>query len=438
MSDVPPDYSTLQELIGYTDDGERIFKVVDLLKLPHNKKMQQRICVHIMVNMLGDDAFLYAEDAEQQARSWKMKDALIAVRQYPRARDVGDGTLRKWLKHYVTYGFTPAEMEDYKKRYRVRSTDSTTFDQGDDRALLELIDSYPQLYLDEIQREMLIRRKRMWSPSTLWRRLKHHGFSLQKAAFRARQMSEEEQSAYHVRMVQNVYAAEQVVFIDEAARGINDARRDRAWGIRGRQPILDTYFDANNIRTRYTFLAAADCNGFIMEACDVVERERNSSDPDLTRGTVDTARFEAWVEFRLVPVLGNYALGEPRSIVVMDNAIIHLSDRVQELIHGAGALLLFTAPYSPHLNPIEYMFAIYKAYLRRIGSSMDWLTAHWEAMAAITPEFARNEFRHCNVPGWERLFETDPITTLANELGTSRRIVLLIFAVLLSNSTPST
>ena len=61
-----------------------------------------------------------------------------------------------------------------------------------------------------------------------------------------------------------------------------------------------------------------------------------------------------WVEEKLVPTLGNYALGEPRSVVIMDNATIHAG--VRDLIEGAGAKLIYLSAYSPELNPIELMF----------------------------------------------------------------------------------
>ena len=62
---------------------------------------------------------------------------------------------------------------------------------------------------------------------------------------------------------------------------------------------------------------------------------------------MDTERFEKYVEEKLVPMLGQYALGEPNSIVAMDNASIHNSDKVRDLIENARALLVYTAPYSP-------------------------------------------------------------------------------------------
>uniref|UniRef100_H3G5U8 Tc1-like transposase DDE domain-containing protein n=1 Tax=Phytophthora ramorum TaxID=164328 RepID=H3G5U8_PHYRM len=48
------------------------------------------------------------------------------------------------------------------------------------------------------------------------------------------------------------------------------------------------------------------------------------------------------------------------SIVILDNAKIHMYEELQELIHATGALLFFLPPYSPDLNPIEVGFSLLK------------------------------------------------------------------------------
>ena len=71
------------------------------------------------------------------------------------------------------------------------------------------------------------------------------------------------------------------------------------------------------------------------------------------QGTIDGERFVEYVRHFLVPVLGNYAESEPRSIVIMDNASIHNNPEVRRLINEAGTMLLFTARYSPDFPSIQ-------------------------------------------------------------------------------------
>ena len=114
---------------------------------------------------------------------------------------------------------------------------------------------------------------------------------------------------------------------------------------------------------RYTLIAAMDIDGFIPSTLEIVRRDEISDEG--AAGTVDSTHFEQWIENHLLPTLGRFEYGEKRSIVVMDNASTHMRSKVRELIHGVGAYLLYTAPYSPDLNPIELGFEIYKKNLKR-------------------------------------------------------------------------
>ena len=67
----------------------------------------------------------------------------------------------------------------------------------------------------------------------------------------------------------------------------------------------------------------------------------------------------------------------PRSVEVMDNASIHHSVHVQDIITRVGAKLIFLPPCSPNLMPLEEAFAEVKPLLRANGSIY---------LASTTPE----------------------------------------------------
>jgi transposase len=129
--------------------------------------------------------------------------------------------------------------------------------------------------------------------------------------------------------------------------------------------------------------AAADITGFITSACHRVRRDVISDEG--AAGTVDAEYFLYWVKEYLCPVLGNYEFGEPRSVVILDNASTHMTEEVEEAITATGAALIYSAPYSPHLNPIENYFSLYKSYLKRNENRMhdDWLGVHFEALLTV-------------------------------------------------------
>jgi transposase len=56
-----------------------------------------------------------------------------------------------------------------------------------------------------------------------------------------------------------------------------------------------------------------------------------------------------------------------RTVVVLDNASVHKHPGVVAAIEGAGAIIIWTAAYSPDMNPIEKCFNQYKAYMLRNG-----------------------------------------------------------------------
>ena len=66
--------------------------------------------------------------------------------------------------------------------------------------------------------------------------------------------------------------------------------------------------------------------------------------------------------------------------------------------------LEFLPPYSPDHNPIKYSFAVLKRHLKEqdylseinAGDEIQFANAIIKAaQAAVTPEIARNQFRHC-------------------------------------------
>ena len=71
-------------------------------------------------------------------------------------------------------------------------------------------------------------------------------------------------------------------------------------------------------------------------------------------------KFLAYLKDVLIPTL------HPWDIVVMDNLRTHHIQAVGELLHGAGAEVLYLPPYSPDLNPIEKLWSKVKALLRKL------------------------------------------------------------------------
>ena len=120
------------------------------------------------------------------------------------------------------------------------------------------------------------------------------------------------------------------------------------------------------------------------------------------QGTTDATVFEDFIE-QLLLHCGRFP--EPKSVIIMDNASFHRTERVEQLCHDAGVKLLYLPPYSPDLNPIEEFFAELKAFIKRnwkeyaensaqgFDSFLEWCTD----MVGARDSSAEGHFRHAGV-----------------------------------------
>ncbi len=72
----------------------------------------------------------------------------------------------------------------------------------------------------------------------------------------------------------------------------------------------------------------------------------------IVEANVDTEVFNTWIEKIFIPDLPE------NSVVVMDNATFHKSQKTRDLLEINGHQIEFLPPYSPDLNPIENKWAL--------------------------------------------------------------------------------
>ncbi|MCP1907002.1 transposase [Bradyrhizobium sp. USDA 4524] len=121
-------------------------------------------------------------------------------------------------------------------------------------------------------------------------------------------------------------------------------------------------------RTR-TFLAALRHDGV--------------SAPSVIDGPINGDSFLAYVEQVLVPSL------RPGDIVIIDSLGSHKGTNVRRAIRAAGAKLFFLLPDSPHLNPIEQVFAKLKTVL--IKAAERNVEATWRRIGTLLNCFSQQE-----------------------------------------------
>jgi len=79
-------------------------------------------------------------------------------------------------------------------------------------------------------------------------------------------------------------------------------------------------------------------------------------------GSIDSTVFEDFVE-QLLLLCGRWP--EPKSVLIIDNATIYHTERIEQMCRVTGVKLVYLPPYSPDLNLIEEFFAELKAFIKR-------------------------------------------------------------------------
>lgn len=180
------------------------------------------------------------------------------------------------------------------------------------------------------------------------------------------------------------YGAKHLVSLDESALDLRMTWRTRGWGQRGQRVVQKANFVRgqrwvdcaaaagwlyhNSVISRWSILPALTVDGVL--------------DVTVVKGSVTGDRYLQFVE-RVLDQMNPYP--NPYSVLLMDNASIHKSDELEQLVTSRWALyfshnILFVSPdnssgmrlvylpaYSPDFNPIEEGFSATKAWIRRHG-----------------------------------------------------------------------
>lgn len=173
--------------------------------------------------------------------------------------------------------------------------------------------------------------------------LKSFGWSKKQA----RRVAQEQEASLRDFFLHRIseFSSYHLVFVDESGCDKRIGYRRTGWAPRGVTPVQVARFRRGE---RYQILPAYAQDGVVYAK--------------VFQGTTDSSVFEEFIR-ELLPHCGRWP--QPKSVLVMDNASIHHSPNIAKMCSDAGVILVYAAPYSPDLNPIEEHFAEVKAFIKK-------------------------------------------------------------------------
>jgi transposase len=133
---------------------------------------------------------------------------------------------------------------------------------------------------------------------------------------------------------------ERMIWVDETGFRTH-MTRTRGWSRKGKR----VRFISRRRSSPYTLVCAMGFEGVV---CQWV----------FPKGMTE----ERWREFVAKKLIEQLGRGH---IVLWDNLKIHQNEEALEEMRKAGHFVMFTPPYSPEGNPIEYMFSKLKTFVRK-------------------------------------------------------------------------
>ena len=240
------------------------------------------------------------------------------------------------------------------------------------------------LYLDEMADRLEAQFGTRWRENLICATLLRYGITRKKLTIDSTKRNEFERDLFRENM--GHYEPEQLVYIDETRKDPRTLRRRYGRAVSGARARARFAFTRGS--SGWSALGVMTVGGMI--------------DCGLTRAKgVTAATFIDQLYHHVLPHLQPYPA--PRSVVVLDNAVVHWAPLVRELIEGCGARVLYLPAYSYDMMPIEHAFSKAKAHMEWLhGARREYVEACpqfalEEALMSVTAEDAVGYLRNC---GW--------------------------------------
>lgn len=185
--------------------------------------------------------------------------------------------------------------------------------------------------------------------------------------------------------------AEHLLYVDETNKSNDDCNRIRVHCVKGQRVKIP--YRATNMGLSASIIASISIEG--IETCIGIDIA-----PD---GCVNGEMFLEIFKRDVLPICQPWP--GKRSVVVLDNAAVHMKYMIDAECDAKGVIAIYLPPYSFDYNPIELAFNVGKMKLTRqhgngiLPVNIKIHEAFRECLSTcITADQSCNMFQHCFVP----------------------------------------
>lgn len=279
------------------------------------------------------------------------------------------------VQRYVDLYQSTGDVEPQKHRH---GPEQILSDFEQITVLQSMIDR-PGICLSELQQQLSDATGTWVHISTLCRTVHRLGFTRKRLQHIALQCSEERRAQYMAEI--SIFDPSMLVWVDETGFRRRNSIRAYGYSLRG---MRATDYQLKMGQKNINAIGIMSLNGIE----DVYISEEN------VNGDV----FEDFVRTTLLPILMPFNGINTHSVVVLDNCSIHHLERIEQMITSVGALIRFLPPYSPDLNPIEFVFSKVKSFWKAndvvVQSTSCYRTLVMMAFNSITQQDAFGYVKH--------------------------------------------
>lgn len=212
-------------------------------------------------------------------------------------------------------------------------------------SILQTLIHNPSTFLHELQSQLYDTTGKWVHASTICRTIHQYNFTHKKVQVIALQRSEEARIQFMAEV--SGYHPDMFIWVDETGSDKRNSIRSYGYALRGMRPVC------HHLRVGSRRISAIP-----------VMTTRGIEDVYTTTNSVNGEIFEQFIVECVLPIILPFDGNNPRSVLVLDNASIHHLERIEEIIGGVGARIIFLPPYSPDLMPLEEVFAKVKSILK--------------------------------------------------------------------------